>query len=627
MYSGGFIGTVLRVNLTERSVGVEELPYETARDFVGGAGIGIRYLFDELAPKTVALGPENKLILATGPFTGTDIPCASRMAVVTKSPQTGAVGMALTGGFFPAELKLAGYDVVIVEGRADAPVYLSVRDDTVKIRDASHLWGLNTSDLQWTLKDELHDQNVRIACIGPAGERLSRIACIINERRAAGRKGVGAVMGSKNLKAIAVRGTGVVPIADPTRFKKALTFMRRKMKESPALYPHFAKTGTPAVAELTMAMGILSAKNYAGTGAFVPLEGLGMEAQNQRSVGRNPCYKCPVACSQLKLARKAYEGTMSEGPEFETIYSFGSACGVDDLDAVIAADRLCDDLGLDSMSAGVSIAFAMELYERGILSKDTCDGLDLTWGNHAAMLEVLRKMGSRRGIGDLLADGTRAAAKKIGDGADQYAMHIKGLELPAYDVRGAKAHGLNYATSYTGADHNRGYAFQEIFSIPVPYEVDRLEYEGKGHLCKWNQDVRTVTCDCAPMCAFVLDTALPDVALRNTADLMNAATGIRLTEDEVYAAGERTINVAKAFNVREGFTRADDTLPRRLIEEEIVEGPSKGERIPQDKLDSMLDEYYEARGWNPVSGLPTRERLETLGLSDVADKLQLAKSS
>jgi len=432
------------------------------------------------------------------------------------------------------------------------------------------------------------------------------------------------VMGSKNLKAIAVRGTGTVPIADEAKFKEARAFMRTKMRESPVLFSNFAKTGTPDVAELLMAMGILSAKNYSGTGVFTPMEGLGMKEQRARTVGRNPCFECPVGCSQLKLARGEYQGILAEGPELETVYSLGSGVGVDNLDAVIAADRMCDEMGIDTMSAGVTIAFAMELYERGILTKEMTGGLELTFGNHAAMIELLRRMCLRDGwLGDLLADGTKVAAEKLGGDAHLYAMNIKGLELPAYDVRGAKAHGLNYATAYTGGDHNRGYAFQEIFSIPIPRAYDRFVYEGKAELCKWNQDVRCVTCDCAPMCGFVMDMGVPAVALENTAGLMRALTGIELTPEEVQEVGERVNNLAKAFNMREGFTRADDTFPKRLMEEPIPDGPSKGERISREDLDRMLDEYYALRGWDVATGAATRAKLEELGLGYAADELGL----
>jgi aldehyde:ferredoxin oxidoreductase len=326
----------------------------------------------------------------------------------------------------------------------------------------------------------------------------------------------------------------------------------------------------------------------------------------------------------MKLAKTGpYAGILTEGPEFETIYSFGTETGVANLDAVIAADRLADELGLDSMSAGVTIGFAMELFEKGILTLADTGGLELKFGNDQAMIALLHMMAYREGIGDILTDGTKAAAKKIGKCSEKYAMNIKGLELPAYDVRGAKAHGLNYATAYTGADHNKGYAFQEIFGIPVPWEVDRFAIEGKGKLTKWNQDVRCVTCDCATMCAFILDTALPATSTQNTAALMEAVTGLIFTPDEVQKVGERVNNLAKAFNIREGFTRADDTFPDRLMTEPLKDGASKGQLISKEDLKTMLDEYYTDRGWNPETGVPTRAKLTDLGLGYVADLLGL----
>ncbi len=622
MYKGGYTGKVLRINLTDKTSRVEELPVEVARDFIGGAGIGIKYLYDEVKPGTDPLGPENKLIFAPGPFTGAGVPCASRMAVVGKSPLTGAVGMALSGGQFPTEMKLAGFDAIIVEGKSEGPVFVSIKDDRVRFHDATGIWGTMTFDCQQMIKDRLNDQNTRVCCIGPAGERLSRIACIINERRAVGRKGLGAVMGSKNLKAIAIRGSGKVAIAQEEKYRVARQSMLNAMKESPVLYSQFARMGTPMVVEVTGAMGILSAKNWTETGVFVPIEGLGMAAQTSRTIGREHCYDCPVGCSQMKMAKEMpYAGILSEGPEFETIYSFGSNVGVANLDAVIAADRLADELGLDSISAGVTIGFAMELYERGILTKADTGGMELKFGNDSAMMTLLRLMAFREGIGAILADGTKVASERIGKGTDRFAMHIKGLELPAYDVRGAKAHGLNYATSYTGADHNRGYAFQEIFGIPVPYEVDRFAIEGKGRLTKWNQDIRCVTCDCAPMCAFLLDTAMPATATQNTADLMEAITGLSFTADSVYRVGERVNNLARAFNCREGFTRKDDAFPERLMTEPLKEGPSKGQLISREDLDRMLDEYYSERGWDIKTGTPTRKKLEELGLGYVADDI------
>lgn len=622
MIKGGYMGKILRINLTGQTYSEEAVTGKLAADFIGGAGFGVKFIFDEVPAKSDPLGPENKIIFAAGPLTGTSAPCASRMAVTAKSPLTGAVGMSLSGGYFPAEMKFAGYDAIIIEGRSDKPVYLWVNDGKVSFRPAEKVWGTKTFDCQQIIKDELRDQNIRIACIGPAGENLSKIACIINERRAAGRKGLGAVMGSKNLKAVAIRGSRQVPVADPEAFKEARQKMTEAMKQSPVLYSTFSHTGTPLVVDATCELGIFAAKNWSATGEWAPVEKLGLDANTARKIGRDRCYNCPVGCSQLKLARDGvYAGTLTEGPEFEAVYSLGGQTGVDNLDAVIAADRLCDELGLDNMSAGVAVGFAMELYEKGILTGEDTGGTELNFGNDGAMLDLIAKIAFRRGLGAVLADGVRVAAEKIGKGAEKYAMHIKGLELPAYDVRGAKAHGLNYATSYTGADHNRGYAFQELFGIPVPEAVDRFAYQGKGRLTKWNQDIRTATCDCPSMCAFILDMALPATAPQNTADMVNAATGLQLTPADVEAVGERVNNLARVFNIREGFTRGDDTFPERILTEPIREGGSKGCYISLDELNKMLDEYYTARGWTP-EGVPTEEKLLSLGLEEAAALLK-----
>jgi aldehyde:ferredoxin oxidoreductase len=614
MYKGGYAGKILRINLTDQSSSEEETPDELVENYLGGAGFAIKYLYDEVKAKTPPLDPANKLIFAVGPLTASGAACSSRMSVVAKSPLTGAVGMALSGGQFPAEMKMAGYDMIIIEGKAAKPTYLAIKDGNVRFRNAEKLSGMETTDTQLIIKDELGDQNYRIACIGPAGEKLGLMACIVNERRAAGRKGLGAVMGSKNLKAIAVRGSKRSKVVDAEKFKKARQAMNQAMKDSPVLYPQFSKSGTPMVVDATSAMGIYPIKNWSATGEIDMVTGLGDAAQAKTIVHKAHCHDCPVGCSQIKLVTAGpYAGYLSEGPEYETTYSLGSTLGIDYLPAVIAADRICDEYGLDTMSAGVVIGFAMELYEKGILTKKDTGGLELKFGNHEILLEMLRKIAYREGIGDILSQGTRKAAEIIGKGSEAYAMHVKGLELPAYDVRGAKAHGLNYATAYTGADHNRGYAFQEIFDIPVPEQVDRMAIEGKGKLTKWNQDIRSVTCDCAPMCAFLLDMAVPGIACQNTADLVNAAAGTDFTAEQIERIGERLNNLARLFNIREGFTRRDDTFPKRLMTETIKEGASKGQLISQADLDAMLDEYYEARGWDK-GGNPGKAKLKELGI-------------
>lgn len=614
---GGYTGKILKVDLTRKEWKVVELDPKVAVAFIGGAGLGIKLLYDALKPGIDPLGPENVLIFATGPLTGSSAPCTSRMAVVTRSPLTGAVGMAVSGGHFPAELKFSGFDALVIEGRAESPVYLYIKDEEVHFRSAERLWGMLTTDTQLFIKEELGDHNIRVACIGPAGEKLCRIACIVNEARTAGRKGVGAVMGSKNLKAVAVRGTTEVPLVDQKSFTEAVRKMSRLMREDPVLYPVLGKRGTSAAVDVTSALGILPVNNWSDTGVFNPLEKIGSNTQDQFTVRRNPCYRCPVGCSQVRLVRQGeYAGMLAEGPEFETIYSLGTAVGVDYVPAIIAGNRWCDEYGLDTMSAGVTIGFAMELYERGIITREETDGLELRFGNHRVVMELLRKMTFREGFGEVLADGVRLAAQRIGRGAENYALHIKGLELPAYDIRGAKAHGLNFVTSYTGADHNRGYAFQEIFGVPFPEAVDRLAYDGKGKLCKWNQDFHTAAFDCPPICNF-LNTVLGSAAQEVVAALVNAASGLALSPEDVVRVGERVNNLARVFNGREGFGRADDTLPRRLMEESIKAGASAGQRIASEDLDLMLDEYYEARGWDKETGMPTRAKLLELGLEEI----------
>jgi aldehyde:ferredoxin oxidoreductase len=615
MYSGGYAGRILRIDLSEQTAEEEKVPEELVENYLGGAGFAIKYLYDELPGGISALAPGNKLIFSVGPLTATGASCASRMAVAAKSPLTGAMGMALSGGQFPSEMKMAGYDMIIIEGKAEKPTYISIKDGEVRFRSAARLAGMQTTDTQLFIKEELGDWNYRVACIGPAGERQVPMACIVNERRAAGRKGLGAVMGSKNLKAIAVRGTKKPAVFDSGAFKKARSFMLKNMKDSPVLYSQFSKMGTPMVVDAMSEMGIYSIKNWSATGQIDMVPGLGKATQDTMIITRNPCYDCPVGCSQVKLVTSGpYAGYLSEGPEFETTYALGSAVGVDYLPAVIAGDRLCDEYGIDTISAGVSIAWAMELYEKGIIDQKDTDGLDLKFGNHSAMIEMLRKISYQEGFGALLGLGTKKASEKIGKGSGDFAMQVKGLEMPAYDIRGAKAHGLNYATSYTGADHNRGYAFQEIFDIPVPEKVDRNAIRGKGKLTKWNQDSRSATCDCAPMCAFLLDMAVPAVACQNTADLVNAVAGTTFGPADIEKIGERLNNVARLFNIREGFTRQDDSFPKRIFTEPIKEGASKGQLISRADLDKMLDEYYAERGWDK-SGTPSPSKLKELGIS------------
>ena len=420
-------------------------------------------------------------------------------------------------------------------------------------------------------------------------------------------------MGAKNLKAIAVLGNKHPAVANQAEFNKARRVMNKAMRDSPNL-SEFANTGTPSVFDLMTTMGIMSARNWSGTGEVNLVKEIGLDAQQATRVTRVHCTDCPVGCSQVKMVKSGpYAGFLTEGPEFETTYSLGSNVGVEYFPAIIAGDRLCDEYGIDTVSAGVAIGFAMELFERGILTKKDTGGLELKFGNHAAVIDMLRQIAFREGLGDILCEGTRRAAEKIGKGAEKYAINVKGLELPAYDVRGAKAHGLNYATAYNGADHCRGYAFQEIFGIPFPEKVDRFAIKGKGKLTKWNQDVRCATTDCATTCGFILDMALPETGCQIIGEMATAATGISFTAADIQQVGERVNNIARLFNIREGFSRKDDRLPPRLMTEPIKGGASAGQLISQADLDVMLDEYYAARGWDK-NGVPTAAKLKELGI-------------
>jgi aldehyde:ferredoxin oxidoreductase len=635
MYQGAYTGKMLWVDLTTREARSEPTDPGLASRFVGGAGFGIKLLYDLVPPGTDPLGPDNVLIFAPGPLTGTDSPCSSRMTVTGRSPATGAVGMAVTGGYFPAEMKAAGFDAIIIRGRSAKPAYLVIQDGKVSFRSAEKLWGMNTQDCQFFLKEELNDQNYRIACIGPAGERKSLMAAIINERRTAGRKGLGAVMGAKGLKAIAVRGHTKISIANPQRFSAAHSQLLQRFKSSRSLYSGLSKYGTSDAVDVTCELGIFPANNFSATGLFRPIEEIGYETQAKDIVRRNPCYKCPVGCSQVRVAQSGdYAGTLTEGPEFEASFALAGNTGVTDLSALYLADRLCDEYGLDNMSVGGVIAFAMELYENEIISPEETGGLELRFGNHSAMIEMIHQIAWRRGFGTVLADGVVAAARQIGRGSEAYALHVKGLELPGYDVRGAKAHGLNYATAYTGADHNRGYAAQEIFGSSIPVPVDRLALEGKPELCVWNQVVETALCDCPTFCSFLFSNAdaflqaaepglsqeLTEHRVATVAEMLSSATGIELNPADLIRVGERVNVLARCFNLREGFSRKDDYLPRRMIEEPIPGGPSQGQRVSQEDHDWLLDRYYDLYGYDG-RGVPTRERLRTLDLPGLADDL------
>lgn len=634
MYQGGYTGRTAWIDLTKKAASIEPTDHELTRLFMGGAGFGVKLLYDLVQPGTDPLGPSNVLVFAPGPLTGTSAPCSSRITVTGRSPLTGVVGMATSGGQFPAEMKLAGFDIIVIQGQASAPVYLVLENGQASFRSAERIWGTNTTDCQLFIKQELHNHNFRVACIGQAGEQQSLCSCIINERRAMGRKGLGAVMGAKRLKAIAVRGDGELEIVDPQRFNAERRELLARFKAHPTLYSEFGRHGTSALVDLTSEMGIFPARNYAGTGLFTPTDQIGYEVQAKDIIRRNPCRKCPVACSQVRVAQSGdYIGVLTEGPEFETSWAFGGATGVTDLSAIYLADRLCDEYGLDTITVGATIAFAMELFERDILTIDETDGLELRFGNHKAMIEMIHRIARRQGFGEVLADGALRASQQIGRGSERYVMHIKGLELPGYDVRAAKAQGLNYATAFTGGDHNRGYAFQEIFGVPDPIQVDRFIPDGKAELTMWNQVMEAALCDCPTFCSFMISEGLlreteqgmsqelTEQKIGTVSEMVSAATAIEFSPSELILLGERVNTLARCFNLQQGFSRKDDYLPVRLSEEPIPAGPSEGYLTSRAEQDGLLDQYYEVYGYDQ-RGVPTQKRLRRLSLESVADDLE-----
>jgi aldehyde:ferredoxin oxidoreductase len=597
----GWIGKLIRVDLTKGEWKVEELDQKMAAKFIGGRGLGSKILFDEIDPKLEPFSPNNKLIMATGPLTGTSASAAGRYMVITKSPLTGTIACSNSGGHFGAELKFAGFDLIIIEGKAKEPVYLYVEDGKAEIKDAKHIWGKTTHETTDQILSET-DMDARVACIGPAGEKLVRFACIINDKhRAAGRSGVGAVMGSKNLKAVAVKGSGGVTVANKEAFRKATLDGFQKIKTNPVTSQGLPTYGTAVLVNIINTSGIFPTRNFQ-EGVFEGAEKISGETIADDILVRNrACFSCPIACGRVtKVTNPKYEYS-GEGPEYEPDWSLGACCGVDNLEAIGKGNYLCDTLGLDSISAGVTIACGMELFEKGIISTKEV-GRSLYFGDADAMLEMVRAIGYREGFGDALAEGSYRLAEKFGH--PEYSMSVKKQEFAGYDGRGAQGMGLQYATSNRGACHVRGYmVFPEILS--VPQKIDPSETEEKAGWVKTFQDLTAVV-DSAGLCLFnVFAFGGPEIL-----EYLKAATGVEMSLYELMKAGERIWNLEKIFNLKAGITGKDDRLPDRLLKEPMPGGPAKGKVA---ELSKMLPEYYQLRGWDK-EGVPTKERLKELGL-------------
>ncbi|MCX8118148.1 MAG: aldehyde ferredoxin oxidoreductase family protein [Desulfobacterota bacterium] len=597
----GWVGKMLRVNLTQGDWRVEELDRQLALKFIGGRGLGSKILYDEIDPRIDPLSPQNKLILATGPLTGTSASAAGRYMAITKSPLTGAIACSNSGGHFGAELKFAGFDLIIVEGKAKEPVYLFVEDGKVEIREAKHLWGKTTHETTDQIRAET-DMDAKVACIGPAGEKLVRFACIINDKhRAAGRSGVGAVMGSKNLKAIAVKGSGSVCIADKEGFRRATLDGFQKVKANPVTSTGLPAYGTAVLVNVINQHGLFPTRNFQ-EGVFEGAEKISGETLAEQMLIRNQaCFACPIACGRVTRSNHPKFAYSGEGPEYESDWALGACCGVDNLDAIGKANYYCDILGLDPISAGVTIACAMELFERGILTSKEV-GRSLYFGDAEAMVEMVRQTGYREGFGDALAEGSYRLAERFGH--PEFSMSVKKQEFPAYDGRGAQGMGLQYATSNRGACHVRGYMISPEI-LGAPQKLDPFETEEKAGWTKAFQDTTAVV-DSSGICLFnTFAIGIPEIAA-----YLKAATGVEMTQEELMKAGERVWNLERLFNLKAGMTGREDRLPERIVKEPLPSGPAKGQVV---RLEKMLPEYYEIRGWDK-DGVPTPEKLKELGL-------------
>lgn len=606
----GWIGKILRVDLSNNKIWEEALDPKVAKDYIGGRGLGIYYLLKELDPHCDPLDEKNILIMAAGPLTGTRAPTGGRYMVVTKSPLTGAITCSNSGGQFPATMKKAGVDIIIFQGKATKPVYLWIDRGKAEIRPASHIWGKNTHESDDALLKETNPK-ARVACIGPAGERLVRFAAIMNDKdRTAARSGVGAVMGSKNLKAVVVYGDSEVPLWDEKTFKETCNKYYEKFNQSTKISPSILRLhGTAYTVASTQSHGALPTRNFQ-QGTFDGWKGIDGETLSKKFLLRHKsCFSCPISCGRVTRVDEApFEGE-GEGPEYETIYALGSDCGVSNLAAVTKANYLCNELGLDTISMGSTIACAMELMERGYLTEADV-GKPLRFGDGEALVDLTRMTGFREGFGDILAEGSFRMAQRYGH--PELAIVSKGQEFAGYEPRGAQGMGLAYATSSIGASHMRGdLAYPELLGIPVP--IDPLTWKNKPAIVIDFQNTFAII-DSAGLCVFFsirnLVTQTIDVPPVGILELLNAATGAEYDLDQLVRAGERIINAERLFLVRAGFSRKDDTLPPRILREPLPDGPAKGMVC---HMDEMLTEYYELRGWTK-DGIPTDEKLRKLDL-------------
>ncbi|ASA78252.1 aldehyde ferredoxin oxidoreductase family protein [Thermococcus sp. 5-4] len=600
-------GKILRVNLTDGTIKEEHFDEEFAKKWLGTRGFGIYFLLKEMDPTADPLSPENKIIYTTGPLTGTTAPTGGRYMVITKSPLTGYIAMANSGGFFGAELKFAGWDAIIVEGASDHPVYLYINDESVELRDASHLWGKTSTETEEALKEEIGDKRIRAALIGPAGENLVKFAAVMNdEHRAAGRGGVGAVMGSKKLKAIVVRGHKRVEVADRAKFTSVVKEKTDKLRNDPVAGGGLPKYGTAVLVNIINQNGLYPTKNFQYS-QFEYAEEQSGEAMTAKYLIRNkPCYACPIGCGRVN---KLPTLGVTEGPEYESIWALGAHNGINDLASIIHANHMADEYGMDTISLGGTLATAMELYEKGILKQEDLgeEAPPFRWGNTEVLHYYIEKIAKREGFGDKLAEGGYRLAEMYGH--TEYFMGVKKQELPAYDPRGAEGHGLGYATNNRGGCHIKQYMISPEI-LGYPYKMDPHDIgDEKVKMVILFQDL-TALIDAAGLCVFTTFGLGAD----DYRDMINAATGWDFSTEEYLKIGERIWNAERLFNLRAGLDPLkEDTLPKRLLEEPVRNGPNKGHVV---RLHLMLPKYYKFRGWTE-DGKITEEKMKELGIEEL----------
>jgi len=607
----GYAGKISHVDVSNGKVKTETFNEDFAKTYIGGTGLGIKLLLNNQEPGINPFDPRNPLIYALGAFCGTMVPCASsKFGVFAKSPASNLLGEAYSTGRWGAELRMAGYDALVIKGKSEKPAYLWIDDESVQLMDASHLWGKSTWETEETIRKDLGDQYICVSTIGQGGEKLSRLGCLINDRfRAAGRTGLGAVMGSKNLKAIAVRGTHDVNVAKPAELQELCKDLYERCK-GPAT-SKYRTLGTPANVLSLNKQAALPTRNYLSA-TFEGAEKISGEYLNEHYVVKiQGCSACPMRCEHIAVVPDGqYKGATAR-VEFEPTMAFGSYCGVDRLDAVIKAIELCDVYGVDAIGTGIVIGFAMECFERGLIREKDTGGLDLSFGNHESMVEMVKKIALRQDIGDVLTEGVKVASEKIGQGSEEFAMHIKGVEVTGYDLRGLKTAALGYAVSRRGADHQR----HGSYGPDLDGKVDRFKADkGRGKIVMANEDNYCIF-DSMILCKFSRGIWKGDDEI---AKVYNLVTGIPVTGAEVRLTGERISNLGRLYNIREGLTRKDDNLPPRVMKLPIPDGVAKGSLVTQEELDILLDGYYEARGWT-LEGWPKTEKLKELGLEAYAN--------